>query len=157
MPDDEKSNHLIGNAARRIYLLGGAVLLFVAGDEASRGQHLFNLPVPGLLQEINEQQELNIHNIRGLDVSPLAGIFQQSRLVLGMLAAEAVFYNSQLAALPELPFHQSNILLTLLAVFMVVSGRARALPSVIAAIAVVAAVAYSMTQIRVAVTHVIIY
>jgi hypothetical protein len=41
-------------------------MLWVAGEEISWGQRLFAIPTPPALAAINEQHELNIHNIRGI-------------------------------------------------------------------------------------------
>jgi hypothetical protein len=53
-----------------------AVLLFAAGEEISWGQRLFDLETPEVLVDGNRQDELNLHNLDGL----------QQKAVLGQLA-----------------------------------------------------------------------
>lgn len=49
------------------YLFGGLVLLFVAGDEISWGQRIFNFQTPELiLQHADSQNEVSIHNTQGI-------------------------------------------------------------------------------------------
>ncbi|MBA5779334.1 hypothetical protein H2509_19565 [Stappia sp. F7233] len=46
-------------------IAGLAVLagLFIAGEEASYGQHFFKWKATGVFEELNDQQETNLHNI----------------------------------------------------------------------------------------------
>jgi hypothetical protein len=44
----------------------GAVLLFAAGEEISWGQRVFEVDTPKALVDGNEQDELNLHNLAGL-------------------------------------------------------------------------------------------
>ena len=44
----------------------GAALLFAAGEEISWGQRLFDVETPQVLIDGNRQDELNLHNIDGL-------------------------------------------------------------------------------------------
>jgi hypothetical protein len=53
-----------------------ALLLVAAGEEISWGQRLFDLETPGVLVDGNRQDELNLHNVDGL----------QQKAVLGQLA-----------------------------------------------------------------------
>ncbi|MBL8089427.1 MAG: hypothetical protein KF758_11740 [Anaerolineales bacterium] len=47
-----------------IVYLGIAVLFFFgAGEEISWGQRIFHIETPEALEEVNEQQELNVHNL----------------------------------------------------------------------------------------------
>ncbi len=48
------------------FLLFGAGLLFVAGDEISWGQRLFGLTTPESLSQINAQNEITAHNIKAI-------------------------------------------------------------------------------------------
>jgi hypothetical protein len=45
--------------------IGAAAFLFAGMEEISWGQRLLNLETPGALSEINEQRELNLHNVKG--------------------------------------------------------------------------------------------
>jgi hypothetical protein len=55
------------------------VLLFAAGEEVSWGQRLFDLETPQVLVDGNRQDELNLHNVDGL----------QQKAVLAQLAVAA--------------------------------------------------------------------
>ena len=46
-----------------LYGLASLAMVFVAGEEISWGQRIFGWPVPGLLVDINNQGETNVHNI----------------------------------------------------------------------------------------------
>ena len=48
---------------RRIYILAGLGLFFIAGEELSWGQHIWGFATPGFLEEINLQGEVNLHNV----------------------------------------------------------------------------------------------
>ena len=48
---------------RWVWLLGGAALLFGAGEEISWGQRILGLATPEFLLELNLAGELNVHNI----------------------------------------------------------------------------------------------
>ncbi len=45
-----------------LYLLGALALFFIAGEEISWGQRLFNIETPEAYLEQNTQRELNLHN-----------------------------------------------------------------------------------------------
>ena len=51
----------------------GAVLLFAAGEEISWGQRIFEVDTPEMLVDSNEQDELNLHNLVGLQHKAVAG------------------------------------------------------------------------------------
>ena len=54
----------------RLWLLGLALMcFFVAGEEISWGQRLFNISTPSMIENVNVQSELNIHNIDGIHQS----------------------------------------------------------------------------------------
>ena len=172
---------------RGLYILGGITLLFFAGEEASYGQFWFNIPVPNLLSEVNDQQELNIHNIRGVEQSVLGVIFRQCRLALCVITVGALFCGRERLLgipLPSMPlvlgilvvesivdpplvsvwqgisFHPGNIstiLLALLAVYAVISGQIRALPAVVSAVVIATAAGYSMTPLRLAIAPTHLY
>jgi hypothetical protein len=46
-----------------IYLILGLLFLFIAGEEVSWGQRVFELITPDWLKSINDQDEITIHNI----------------------------------------------------------------------------------------------
>ncbi|MGF1609432.1 MAG: hypothetical protein ACFCUQ_08555 [Kiloniellales bacterium] len=51
--------------------LGAAACLYIAGEEASWGQHYVGWSTPERWQEINDQQETNLHNVSSwLDQKP---------------------------------------------------------------------------------------
>ena len=50
---------------RTIYILGGIVLLFVAGEEISWGQRIIGFSTPDFLMDLNIQKEFNLHNMQG--------------------------------------------------------------------------------------------
>ena len=54
---------------RCIYILGCVVFMFVAGEEISWGQRVFDFHTPDVLKEINSQDEFSIHNINTLEFS----------------------------------------------------------------------------------------
>ena len=51
---------------RLVFALIAAAALFIAGEEISWGQRLFDLSVPEQLRQINQQDELTIHNIEAI-------------------------------------------------------------------------------------------
>jgi hypothetical protein len=57
----------LGSRTGRVYHLLIAVgLLFLAGEEISWGQRIFKIAGPAALAAINEQNELNLHNLSGV-------------------------------------------------------------------------------------------
>lgn len=68
-----------GAAGVGLLVLFGLVLLAVAGEEISWGQRLLDLETPEALVDGNRQDELNLHNVDGL----------QDKVVLGQLALAA--------------------------------------------------------------------
>jgi hypothetical protein len=52
-----------GRIKRLALLLLALLLFFSAGEEVSWGQKIFNFSVPESIQEVNEQDELNVHNL----------------------------------------------------------------------------------------------
>lgn len=45
-----------------LYLILGLSFLYIAGEEISWGQRIFNIPSPEFFEQYNRQQELNTHN-----------------------------------------------------------------------------------------------
>lgn len=73
---------------RRVAILYGIFalgMIFAAGEEISWGQRVLDIETPEILEEINKQEELNIHNIG--DTLKVLNIIQ-----LGMGAAGAAAY-----------------------------------------------------------------
>ncbi len=53
-----------GKLLQRVaYILGGIVLVFIAGEEISWGQRIFEFTTPEFLRDLNRQNEFNVHNI----------------------------------------------------------------------------------------------
>lgn len=50
----------------------GAVLLFAAGEEISWGQRVFEVDTPEVLVDSNQQDELNLHNLVGVQHKAIA-------------------------------------------------------------------------------------
>jgi hypothetical protein len=50
----------------------GAVLFFAAGEEISWGQRIFEVDTPRVLVDGNQQDELNLHNLAGLQHKAVA-------------------------------------------------------------------------------------
>ncbi len=51
-------------ALRCVYVLGGVLMVFVAGEEISWGQRIFGFATPDFLASVNTQNEFNVHNIK---------------------------------------------------------------------------------------------
>ena len=51
-----------------VMLLGGVAALYFAGEEISWGQHFLGFRSPKVVADLNEQQEFNLHNLRGMEV-----------------------------------------------------------------------------------------
>jgi hypothetical protein len=82
------NNLLVFSTRKNIfYFLLGILFLFVAGEEISWGQRIFNLQTPAFFQDKNIQGELNLHNLdifNSVDANeikrPWWDIFSMSRL-----------------------------------------------------------------------------
>jgi hypothetical protein len=63
---DKNSNDLFVFKTRKniFYLLLGLVFLFGAGEEISWGQRIFHFHTGALMNRLNDQEEMNIHNLR---------------------------------------------------------------------------------------------
>ena len=60
---------------KNVFLLGLAFIFIVgAGEEISWGQRLFNLNTPDWIQNVNVQQEINIHNLEIFNDRNLEGV-----------------------------------------------------------------------------------
>ena len=65
--------------AAGLYFLLGFGLFFIAGEEIAWGQRLFQFETPESLAEINEKQELSVHN-----VASITEVFNIGKLVVGL-------------------------------------------------------------------------
>ena len=75
---------------RWIYVMGGIVLLFIAGEEISWGQRIFGYPTPDWIAERNGQGEFNLHNFHDFHL-PLDVGFRYGVQLLCMIACMAFF------------------------------------------------------------------
>lgn len=74
--DRSGNDFMLFKTRRNIFLLLLAGLFFAGfGEEISWGQRIFGLQTPDPLKEINEQCELNIHNLAGFQVERLFSLF----------------------------------------------------------------------------------
>ncbi|NLG06452.1 MAG: hypothetical protein GX559_02000 [Candidatus Pacebacteria bacterium] len=70
-----------------LFLLLAIACFFVAGEEISWGQRIFNIETPQQLAERNTQEELTIHNI---DV--LFGMVYRAYMLIGLVGSTAWFF-----------------------------------------------------------------
>lgn len=86
---DRLGNDLILFKTRRnLFLFLLAIAFFLGfGEEISWGQRIFDIPTPEPLKEINEQGEMNIHNLAGFHVEQLFSLFWFSYAFVTPLAA----------------------------------------------------------------------
>jgi hypothetical protein len=66
-----------------VALVFGVLLLVIAGEEVSWGQRIFDVETPAALVDSNRQDELNVHNIDGIQDKVVVG--QLSLALLGAL------------------------------------------------------------------------
>lgn len=161
---------------RSIYALGAVVMIFIAGEEINYGQFLLKFSTPDFLSEINEQNHFNVHNIHGDHRNLTAPIFRNCRMVLCIVAIVALFLGKERLLGVPLPsmllvigiivaesyvhfsnwintgdflFESTNILLVVIAVYVIITKQVKALPACLSAIAIAIAIAYAMTFIRI--------
>ena len=103
---------------RCVYILGGIVMVFVAGEEISWGQRIFGFATPDFLMHLNEQREFNVHNI---SVSTFDSLYRIGTLILCMVTSAAFFAGKRQAFWIPLP----SILL-MLGFLMILSYQAGA-------------------------------
>lgn len=71
---------------RRLSLLGyGALFFFGFGEEISWGQRIYGLETPASIAAVNEQQELNIHNLSLFNFINTTTLFAVLWLVTGVV------------------------------------------------------------------------
>ncbi len=79
-------------ALRCVYVLGGVLMVFVAGEEISWGQRIFGFATPDFLASVNSQNEFNVHNIKALYLDK---IYIGGALELCIVACAAFFLNKK--------------------------------------------------------------
>ena len=77
---------------RVIYIVGGVLMLFFAGEELSWGQQIWGFATPDALADINYQNEFNVHNIDLAIVELGAVVYDNLRLPLCIVAVAALVY-----------------------------------------------------------------
>ena len=70
-----------------LFFLLAVACFFVAGEEISWGQRIFNIATPEKLAEKNMQQELTVHNI-----GMLFGLVYRAYMLIGLLGSTAWFF-----------------------------------------------------------------
>ena len=83
---------------RCLYILGGLVMVFVAGEEISWGQRLIGFATPDALMDINAQEEFNLHNI-DINLFYLIQLYGS----LGLCVAACAAYFARKTALFRIP------------------------------------------------------
>ena len=76
---------------RGVYVLGGIVMVFAAGEEISWGQRILGFATPDLLIGMNRQDEFNVHNIIILS-GRFEKIYQYGTLLLCAITFAAFFF-----------------------------------------------------------------
>lgn len=74
-----------------LYLVFALGLIFIAGDEISWGQRLFNFTPPEIIAEDNNQNELTIHNL-----SAFEGSVQKGYILIGLYGSFVSLLLSQI-------------------------------------------------------------
>ncbi len=86
---------------RWLYILGTLAFVFGAGEEISWGQRIFGFETPHYLRDMNTHNEINLHNIKGLD-GRLTGIHGAAPRILGVVTAAA--YSTRKSSFFGIPF-----------------------------------------------------
>ena len=100
-------------APRFVFLAGGVAMAFIAGEEISWGQRIWDFPTPDFLAH-NHQGEFNVHNLSHPAVEFLIRAFKLFIMLLCLTTAAALFSRKRGLfgiSLPSLP-----LLLALLAI-----------------------------------------
>ena len=50
-------------ARHRLFIMAGLLFFLAAGEEVSWGQRFFSISTPEMIKEVNQQEELNFHNL----------------------------------------------------------------------------------------------
>ena len=99
-------------APRFVFLAGGVAMAFIAGEEISWGQRIWDFPTPDFLAR-NAQGEFNVHNLPGV-VPFLRGASNLFIMLLCLTTAAALFSRKQ--GLFGVPLPSLPLLLLLLAI-----------------------------------------
>ena len=78
---------------RCVYVLGGMMMLFFAGEEISWGQRIIGFETPDFLVDLNYQSEFNIHNIRVFNHDYIFIKLQPHVLLALCIAGSAAFFS----------------------------------------------------------------
>ena len=76
---------------RGVYVLGGIVMMFVAGEEINWGQRILGFATPDFVIGVNYQDEFNVHNINILH-RRFEEIYQYGALLLCAITCAAFFF-----------------------------------------------------------------
>lgn len=99
---------------RSIYILGGTLMLFFAGEEVSWGQQILGFATPSALADINYQNEFNVHNIDAVTIDIAAVLYDNLRLPLCIIAVTALLYRKEQRLfripMPSIPLLVSTII-----------------------------------------------
>ncbi len=151
-------------ALRCVYVLGGALMVFVGGEEISWGQRIFGFATPDFLASVNNQNEFNVHNI---DLHSMHKIHEYGTLALCVLTCAALFSRKDSLFRIPLPsillmlsfivmmthrypnslslyfiFQREILLLTLLLAYALISERYKLLIATASTVAIVIALSY---------------
>ena len=74
-----------------LYILGGMVMVFVAGEELSWGQRIFEFTMPEFLRDLNYQNEFNVHNVRNINLTLVNKVVHQTIMLLCTVTCAAFF------------------------------------------------------------------
>ena len=96
-----------------VFLAGGVAMAFIAGEEISWGQRIWDFPTPDFLAH-NEQGEFNVHNLPG-PATFLEGAYKLFIMLLCLTTAAALF--SRKRDLFGVPLPSLPLLLALLSIF----------------------------------------
>ena len=155
---------------RRAWLLGGAAMLFGAGEELSWGQRIFGFATPEFLLGLNQQNELTLHNLNNRGIASLhwdgvtllclvtcAAYFYGKRtlfgvplpsvpLLSGFIIARANHAWMDITYPPDIFLSVEKGLIVLLFVYALMAGRRQLLIVAAAAAALVLALDYASYQ-----------
>ncbi len=76
---------------RCLYILGGIALVFIAGEEISWGQRIFEFTTPEFLRDLNRQNEFNVHNLQTISFKLVEKVFHQAIILLCTVTCVAFF------------------------------------------------------------------
>ena len=100
---------------RCIYVLGFVAFMFIAGEEISWGQRIFDFETPDIVMETNRQNEFTLHNIKIEDYylnKIFSRIYIYGTLVFCMIICAAFFCNKNVFM--GIPFPSIPLMLSLL-------------------------------------------